>query len=96
MIKTVNKQLATTPPVVDKLEEKRSAGGLMLPSQKTTLMELTLVYAYELNGKLYPRGAKVLINGENIGFEFSRKVYSFKNDHFVLIPEDKVIAINEE
>lgn len=95
MIKTVNRQLATTPPIVDKLEEKRSLGGLMLPSQKTTLLELTLVYGYEMNNKLYKKGSKVLISGENIGFDFARKVYSFQNDHFVLIPEDKVIAIKE-
>ena len=96
MIRTVNKQLATSPPVVDRLEEKRSAGGLMLPGQKTTLIELTLVFAYELGGKLYPKGAKVLVNGEIIGFDCAKRIYSFKTDQFVLIPEDKVVAINED
>jgi hypothetical protein len=96
MIKTVNKLVATLPPVVDKLEEKRSAGGLMLPGQKTSLIELTLVFAYELGGKVYPKGSKILVNGEIVGFDYAKRVYSFKTDHFVLIPEERIVAINEE
>lgn len=95
MIRTINKQLATTLPVVDKLEEKRSSGGLMLPSQKSSLIELTLVFGYEYGGKIYPRGSKILVSGEIIGFDYARRSYSFKDDQFVLIPEDRVIAINE-
>jgi hypothetical protein len=90
--KTINKELAVTQPIVDKLEGEKQ-GALMMIGQKTNLTEVTMVFGHELNGTFYPPGTKVLVKGDIMGSTFTRQVLKFKDKSFILLPENHVVAV---